>query len=235
MKLRDHYDWVVLGDHPGALLSAGLAARLGLSVLVLPVFPGRALSVAKDGRFVDPEPNYLLGLGKVARSRGLLGECLQRLGVLPAELEQILDGKPLSEIMTPRLRLDFCVDDENLEKVLQRELGKSPTLQSAFLLALKRVEADYLAFWLQLPERLTLSPGKKGSVATSRRIQDVRRKAAKVNSGQAFERWLNPAQSASRLANDLDLPGVVEMMEGFWFGHNGSALEDPPSRSFCIC
>ena len=74
MKLRDHYDWVVLGDHPGALLERGLAARLGLSVLMLPVFPGKSLSIAEDGRFVDPEPNYLLGIGPGASlQRAALG------------------------------------------------------------------------------------------------------------------------------------------------------------------
>jgi phytoene dehydrogenase-like protein len=30
------FDWIVIGDDPGALLSGAMAARLGLSVLILP-------------------------------------------------------------------------------------------------------------------------------------------------------------------------------------------------------
>ena len=59
MKLREQSDWLVLGDHPGALLSASLAARLGLSVLVLPFGPAARLFVSASGQHFDPEPNYL--------------------------------------------------------------------------------------------------------------------------------------------------------------------------------
>ena len=58
MKLRSSYDWVVLGDDPGALLSAGLASRLGLSVLVVDSPRDRAKSkISKNDQLWDPEMN----------------------------------------------------------------------------------------------------------------------------------------------------------------------------------
>ena len=129
MKLRDHYDWVVLGDHPGALLSAGLAARLGLSVLVLPVYPGKSLRIAEDGRFVDPEPNYVLTLGRAPGYNGLLSECLGRLGILPAEFDQVQggqSGKILTQVLTPGLRLELSPNDDLLEHALQQHILNPP-------------------------------------------------------------------------------------------------------------
>lgn len=229
MKLRDHYDWVVLGDHPGALLSAGLAARLGLSVLVLPVFPGKSLSISGDGRFVDPEPNYLLSLGRVSRFSGLLSECLGRLGILPAELEQVEGVEPLPQVLTPEMRLSFGLDDEQLEQALQRELGKEPAQKSGLMPALKRAEADYLSFWLQLPERLTLSADKKkmNAVAPNARIQNLRRRLAKEVSGPEQARWLGSSRSASGLAKELGSAGVTELLSGLAFGAGGSPVRDP--------
>ena len=68
MRLRDQYDWIVLGDDPGALLSASLVAKLGLSVLVLPLFPVSTLKVTFGDKSVeevlDFETNYVLGLGE---------------------------------------------------------------------------------------------------------------------------------------------------------------------------
>jgi hypothetical protein len=229
VKLRDHYDWVVLGDHPGALLSAGLAARLGLSVLVLPVFPGKTLSISEDGRFVDPESNYLLSLGRVPRFSGLLSECLGRLGILPAELEQIEGLEPLPQVLTPDMRLSFGLNDEQLEQALQRELGKELAQKSGLMPALKRAEADYLSFWLQLPERLTLSADKKKMpvVSPNARIQNLRRRLAKEVSGPEQARWLGSSKSAANLAKDLGSDGVAELFAGLVFGAGGSPLRDP--------
>lgn len=229
MKLRDHYDWVVLGDHPGALLSAGLAARLGLSVLVLPIFPGKALTISGDGRFVDPEANYLLSLGRVPRFSGLLSDCLGRLGILPAELEQVESMEPLPQVLTPDLRLSFGLDDEKLAQALQRELGKELAQKCGLMPALKRAEADYLSFWLQLPERLTLSADKKKMVPLSSgaRIQNLRRRLAKEVSGAEQARWLGSSRSAAGLARDLGSDDLAELLSGLVFGAGGAPMFDP--------
>jgi hypothetical protein len=230
VKLRDHYDWVVLGDHPGALLSAGLAARLGLSVLVLPVFPGKALSIAADGRFVDPEPNYLLSLGRVQRFSGLLSECLGRLGILPVELEQVQGAEPLPQVLTPAMRLAFGLEDDPLEQALQRELGRESARRSGLMPVLKRAESEYLSFWLQLPERLTLSPDKKKPAVTSvskARIQSLRRRLAKELSASEQARWLTARRSASELGRDLGADGIAELLAGFVYGARGAPSSDP--------
>ena len=80
MRLRDHYDWIVLGDHPAALLSAGLAARQGNSVLVLPLGEERMIRSTDAGMMVDLESNYVLGLGRGPAGPGILLELLHRLG-----------------------------------------------------------------------------------------------------------------------------------------------------------
>ena len=76
MRLLDRYDWIVLGDDPGALLSACLAARLGLSALVLDCGE-RAMSVVSgSGQLLDPETSTLLGLGVADAKPGLWLKCL---------------------------------------------------------------------------------------------------------------------------------------------------------------
>ena len=72
MRLQDQYDWIVLGNHPAALLGGGLAAQLGQSVLILPFSSSFILNVSSEGQPLDPESNYLLGLGKSGKSDGLL-------------------------------------------------------------------------------------------------------------------------------------------------------------------
>src|SRR6185312_10300530 len=104
-KIRDHYDWIVLGDHPGALLSASLASRLGLSVLALPLAPGPGLMVSKSGQYWDPESNYIAGLGRTSEANGLLSECLVRLGMQNSELEMIETENVIPQVVTPRARL----------------------------------------------------------------------------------------------------------------------------------
>lgn len=62
MRLQSKYDWVVLGDHPAALLSGSLLTRLGYSVLFLQIFPSTQLTIHSDGRWVDPESSLLFGI-----------------------------------------------------------------------------------------------------------------------------------------------------------------------------
>src|SRR4051794_4308176 len=117
MRLRDQYDWVVLGDHPGALLSASLAARLGLSVLVLPFAPGARLVVSSSGQHFDPEPNFLLGLSTGEQpeqgiATGLLGLCLKRLGVLASEEELIQANGCKVQVLTPSARVSLDPEED---------------------------------------------------------------------------------------------------------------------------
>src|SRR4051812_21849913 len=100
MRLRDHYDWVVLGDHPGALLSASLVARLGHSVLILPLAETQRIKISKTGQCLDPESNYFIGLGKLDKSNGLVSECLLKVGILQSELQLIRMAGALPQVLT---------------------------------------------------------------------------------------------------------------------------------------
>src|SRR5690349_10801759 len=124
MRLRDHYDWIVLGDSPGALLSACLTAKLGFSVLVLPLVPGGQRIVYKTRDCVDPESNYLLGLGRTPRVNGILSETFSRLGVGEAELAELSTPDIWPQIITPNFRVTLYGDDRRFGTELARELGQ---------------------------------------------------------------------------------------------------------------
>ncbi|MGK5083746.1 hypothetical protein WDW37_10625 [Bdellovibrionota bacterium FG-1] len=227
MKLRDQYDWMVLGDHPGALLSAGLAARLGLSVLVLPIFSSKSLTQSKEGRFVDPESNYLLGLGRAPRFSGLLVECLNRLGILPAELELIQGTHPLPQVLTPGSRVDFGLADSGLSVELQRELGGAKATEMGLSAALGLSEAELLSFWLQLPERLTLTPGQKRAVGTRFKLSDIRKKILKNGGDPSALKWLQGRTHSQQLAQSIGRLEVQSLLSGLGFGISAVQVDRP--------
>ena len=161
LKLRDRYDWIVLGDHPSALLSAALVARLGLSVLVLDFIPRAKPMVSKNGQVLDPEVNFLLGLNASGPETGLLGECLHRLGMAPSELEYLRSSDCLPQFVTPDLRFSLRRSGSDFEKELIRELGDSRVDVRAAMEALERIFPKVISFWKGLPGRLTLAPDKR--------------------------------------------------------------------------
>ena len=125
MKLRDHYDWVVLGDHPSALLSGCLIARLGLSVLFVDFFQAKTFHVSKEGQAFDAESNFLLGLEKVDGTQGnqpLLAKCLGRLDLSPAEAELFRPGRGLPQILTHDYRLQLSKDLQVMASEWVREI-----------------------------------------------------------------------------------------------------------------
>ena len=63
MKIESHYDWIVIGEHPAALLSGCLAARLGLRVLVVPFFRRSSGFLSKSGQYIDLESNRVVAVG----------------------------------------------------------------------------------------------------------------------------------------------------------------------------
>lgn len=80
MKLKDRYDCVVLGDHPGAILCGLMASRLGLTALLIPHCGSHGLFYSQDRRAViDPESSFLLGLGRAGTHAGLWHEILRKM------------------------------------------------------------------------------------------------------------------------------------------------------------
>jgi hypothetical protein len=240
-KLLDHYDWVVLGDHPGALLSAGLVARLGLSVLVLPISPTRHVlipdSSGKDGveRALDFETGYVLGLGRAPRFSGLVFECLSRLGIQPAEAEQILLNEPLPQILTPEMRVHFgevtSSDEDRFSRELQREIGVEKATQSGLVSALKKSEGEFLSFWLDLPNRLTLNVDESKARKAAFNLRAIRRRLANKAPAPAQGRWLLAGKTASALSRELEIEPLQQTLSGLWFGLTAHELEDPSLSS----
>ncbi len=157
MRLRDQYDWVVLGDDPGALLSASFAAKQGLSVLILPLFPAPALKTAggedrSDKVILDLETNAIPGIG----AGGLWDACLSSAGMTAQEKGMILKEGAITQIVTPRQRVALESDRARLALEVEREWGRSAVEGSGLVGALQYADSQIEKFWLDLPERLTL-------------------------------------------------------------------------------
>lgn len=61
MKFQNEYDWAVIGEHPAAVLSGCIAARLGYSVLMLPYSPGLASRTIDQSQVFEPESSFFTG------------------------------------------------------------------------------------------------------------------------------------------------------------------------------
>ena len=238
MRLEDHYDWVVLGDHPAALLSASLVARLGLSVLILPLYPQSKVPHGKvEGKVWDPEPNFWLGLA----GSGLLRECLRKLGASPAELQNIRTDDIASEVLTPQRSI------LQESKDWKREFGENFDQETGLISALQNSEAAILAYWKDLPERLTLTPskaeskflGKGKALASAKEMQpkvvqsteQLRRglkKTAKSNLAQSAQ-WFSRSNQISEIGRYFKNPDLQLAITGLLSSHlsfNGSGSSE---------
>ncbi|MGZ6371380.1 MAG: hypothetical protein ACXWPM_11555, partial [Bdellovibrionota bacterium] len=227
-KVRDHYDWVVLGDHPGALLSASLAARLGLSVLVLPLSPGPGLMVSKSGQYWDPETNYLPGLGRTADANGLLAECLTRLGIQNSELEMIDAETAVPQVLTPQTRLALA-RGEDLALEVAREYGESSVAALGLSGAMDHSEKEILKFWLELPDRLTL-PSTKGTPAPRpMTLGELRKRVLKQTGASRPEekQWIASRKRISEFASETGRADLSQALSGLWYAVTSAPEADP--------
>ncbi len=76
-RIESRYDWIVLGDHPSALLCANLVSKLGLSVLSVPFSKRMIPMLSSQGQYLDPDTNIVCGIGK--QQSGLLGIAWNRI------------------------------------------------------------------------------------------------------------------------------------------------------------
>lgn len=237
MNLQDHYDWVVLGDHPGALLSASLIARQGYSVILIPMVASQLTSVSKKGQSVDPEPNFILGLGKVDRSNGLLSECLTHLGVLTSTSKLIRRGEEaLPQVLTSQVRLGLSEKDERFQSELSRELGKEADQKLGLIEAMALVEPLSLSFWRHYPLKLSkeLSGEKKNRFAGLETPKGTLEYLREFLSHQTYgakgssRNWLSAKGQLSHLVQKTEMSELSELGKGLWTGMTSSmASEDP--------
>jgi len=235
-KVRESYDWVVLGDNPGALLSAALVARMGLSVLVLPFNPGAHAYVSKSGQCFDPEPNFIIGLGRMEQNRALVSECLHKLGMLPSEASRIIREGALPQAVTPSHRLALCHDDEQFQREIDREFGQNAVAAGFAARALARAEMPVRAFWRALPDRLTLLPPKaKRPADEPRSIRDVMknlsRAARHMPSARGELVWFADRLDLDGFAESKKLEGFTEVMRALSHGIGGGNGADAPLLS----
>ena len=233
MKLRDQYDWIVLGDHPAALLSGAMAARLGLSVLALPVGEGVPLASAADGAFLDRETNYLLGLHPLTAEgggNGLLGQCIARLGLLKSEEDQFLSEGWSPQVLSPDLRFQIQPDPGATFVELRRELGadgerllREQGIQAAWTRASTRLPQ----FWSQWPDRLTLETptdpkGGKGlrAKAVPLTLREFLSRLGRELKGEGrdAQRWFDVGSTLEHRKEEPSGAALYEALCGIWAG-----------------
>ena len=170
IKIKDVYDWVVLGDHPAALFSGCLAARLGLSTLILSHAPSAKVLVSQSGQCIDFERNRMMGLARLESDSGLVWEILHRFGLKPAE-EELFDSAPGSfQLISAEKRFSLPRDRPALEAEFKREFSE------AGYWALEKLSkisfGPILSFWRSFPDSLAAaSQVKKGTVPRKVRIR----------------------------------------------------------------
>jgi len=233
IRLRDNYDWLVLGDHPAALLSAGLAARLGVSVLVLPFIPGAGLVISKEGQYLDHDLNFLATLGRNESPKGLLAECLSRLGILPSEQDRVLKDIGFPQIVTPKVRVQFSPDEQIFLREMQRELGKTTVDAMGFIAALGRAEVPILSYWKSLPERMTLlqQPARKEFT----NLESVWSHIQKQQSHKKVEKeWFTNTQFETWVTNIPNEECSEESLKEFFTGLNYGLTCSPVSQTSLV-
>jgi hypothetical protein len=222
VRVKNHYDWVVLGNHPAALLSAVLVARMGLSVLVVSSKTSVGLSVSPSGLYFDSEPNTLVGLKKTELGNGPLLDCLSRLGLLSGSDDPLQAFSP--QIVTPSVRFT-AVQDERFQAELQRELGPQISQQIELLSAIRSTEAEYFNYWSDFLKNPKFDLDKFYRLI-SRKL---------LSSGSSLSDWASSRLRSSDLGNTLGRSDLAEVFEGLWFGVNGNVNVDPALLEVLIC
>lgn len=240
-RLRESYDWAVIGESPGALLSAAMAAKMGFSTIVVPLANRASLFRSSTGQVVDPESGLLTGAqvkldpksslpeapsGK--NFQGLLGRCLESLELTPAELSR-LEWLPFSfRVETPEGRFAFGGAERLLEREIAREFGDDRFLNRFAEQALD-AQKNGKRFWESFPDYLswkeTEFSRKKGPRILNRALS---------GSDLKISDDLFPSQSESKLkllpSNEefpTELQTMREVLRATLQGANqGARLED---------
>ncbi len=165
MRLRESYDWVVLGDSPGALLSACIAAKMGQSVLIAPLDSTQWILRSETRDYLDFESNCLFGLGLPNTSEGFLGDLFRWLGIYESLWQEQLLSVCEPQLLAPHFRMQFKKDEDAFQKELIREFGVSsfPDQDEAEI----RSALSYWTYTSPYPQESSLSPMQLVKLARS--------------------------------------------------------------------
>jgi hypothetical protein len=212
MNLATQYDWIVLGDHPAALLSANLVARLGLSVLIVPKDSSMRAShfqVSETRPCLDPESNFLLGLA----TDGLLSVCLEKVGI-QSQSFTVANSSP--QALTPQYRVGFKSDLRSFQSELKRQVPEESISEAQFLERAVEMSPTVLKYWLDFPGQLTMEIASEipveGAVDAKASLPKVR-KPKRISWQEMLRR-----SPALRLSEKV---AKSEMLEAFRYGLSG--------------
>jgi hypothetical protein len=211
--IKEKYDCIVIGSHPGALLAACLTAHLGLSVLILPS-PDQLEHEVK----FDSEPNYLIGLGGNKKKDGLLYQLFDFLGVIDKveKLVETIHTEP--QVVTPQFRLSL-ESELDLNRELNRELGEALSQNFGLGEALKKTEQEHLIFWKELPKKLLVTRDKADPVIHyGLRVRDLQKifKKKQPFFDKTITSWLKPQMKLTQFCSQKG-KGLHDLSCGLWY------------------
>lgn len=224
MQLKEKYDAVVFGDHIGGLLTAALVARLGLSVLMLPLGKVLTTQISKQGDCLDPESNFLIGSVYKTDRKGLLGHYFERLGILNSEEQWIESNKVLPQILGPESRFSLTLENDAFVCELEREFGENIVSCLELTHALRQSEPSYVNYWNELPQRLSL-PVSRDQIGSLSELRRALYKDARQMGLAKF--WFDGRKKISHLKLIRENPEIAQALLGLSYGITAHPIDDP--------
>ncbi|MBU6375690.1 MAG: hypothetical protein KGQ59_06815 [Bdellovibrionales bacterium] len=168
-RLRESYDWIVLGDSPAAILSAALVAKMGLSVLLVGDGPEKKWTLSSSGQVIDPEPNFISGLSLSGPRSGLARKCLEHLRLADSEWAILSPERAAFQAITPSIRAGFEFSWQSLSREVQREESGLSGFVSELIRVMESNSEAIHGYWRQLPQRLTLAAASAAEQTVEKR------------------------------------------------------------------
>ncbi len=226
-----------MGDHPAALISGALAAKLGLSVLIVPLAENSRVAISSDGRVHDSETTWFPSLAEASGPHHLVRATLEYLGTTSSEMTQVISRASENELVC--VGKGLALDRPYQSWIEQWHWSHSSVSRDnlASMQGILEVSDDlFRHFWSQLPERLTWkesrkqdgaplrgegqareTEGPRGAIRTPEKDLAIRLSKSGVlgrkSSAQISKLLSSPVQMAFR---DLGLLEMIESANGIW-------------------
>lgn len=230
-KLMDQYDWVVLGDHPAALLSAGMAAKLGLSVLMVPAFSGIKKQIIGNYFCFDPEKNFLLGLRSGDQRPGLLGEILNKIGISESEKAMFFFREGTPQVISRDHRVSSFENADTFRFELTREFGAESIKQLGLMEALTVGQAEILKFWFHFPKQFVLQREDQKKSNSFLSYSDLLSQLSRKKVPHS-DIWFSKNKAVSKIKKVLDSESIQNWISGLWYALMQTEKTDPIASEF---